>query len=81
MYATIVVMNPMQKAVAVAGSASSLARQLGVTPQAVIFWADGSRSLPIAKLAEVERLTGISRKDFCPNDWIKIWPELASRAW
>ncbi len=74
-------MNPMKKAVEVAGSASSLARQLGVTPQAVIFWADGRRSLPIEKLAEVERITGVSRKEFCPGEWLKIWPELAGRAW
>ena len=74
-------MNPMQKAVDVAGSASSLARQLGVTPQAVIFWKDGERRLPIDKLAEIERITGVSRKLFCPDDWQKIWPELAHRAW
>lgn len=66
-------------AIQVVGSASSLARQLGVTPQAVCFWRDGKRRFPEALGARIEAITSgrVTRKDMFPRDWASIWPELA----
>ncbi|MCP1679434.1 transcriptional regulator [Kerstersia gyiorum] len=72
-------MNAIELAISVLGSASSLARILGVTPQAVCFWRDGKRSIPIEHCAAIERATNgaVTRKDLRPDDWHRIWPELA----
>jgi len=36
-------MKPIQEAISIAGSVTKLAKELGVTPQAVCFWRDGKR--------------------------------------
>lgn len=63
----------------IAGSASELARRLGVTTQAVCFWRDGKRKIPEALGARIERATDgkVTRQRLWPNDWREIWPELA----
>lgn len=75
-------MNPIQKSISIVGSASALARSIGVTPQAVCFWRDGLRGIPAERCAAIERATGgqVTRKDLRPNDWQEIWPELAANA-
>ena len=45
------------------GSASELARQLNITPSAVLLW----EKVPPARILEVERLTGVSRYDLRPD--------------
>jgi DNA-binding transcriptional regulator YdaS (Cro superfamily) len=50
-------MNPIKHAIDVVGNASILARQLGVTTQAVCFWRDGLRRIPAEKCPSIERVT------------------------
>ena len=71
-------MNAINKAISSAGSASELARKVGVTPQAVCFWRDGLRKIPVEKCSAIERATGglVTRRDLRPDDWHLIWPEL-----
>lgn len=46
-----------------AGSASAIARGLGITPSAVLQWDE----VPADRILEVERLTGVSRYDLRPD--------------
>lgn len=67
------------KAVDIVGGAGKMARALGVSMQSVYFWCSGQRGLPIEHGAAIERLTNgeVTRKDLWPDDWQRIWPELA----
>lgn len=71
-------MQPITKAIEHVGGASKLAYLLGVSVQAVCFWRDGKRSIPIDKISEIERVTdgAVRRWDLRPDDWHRIWPEL-----
>lgn len=68
----------MATAIGVAGSAASLARQLGVSTQAVCFYRDGKRRFPEALGARIEALTDgkVTRKALFPDTWRVVWPEL-----
>lgn len=59
-----------------------MAEILGVSTQAVCFWRDGKRRLPIEHCSAIERATngGVTRRDLRPLDWQDIWPELAQPA-
>lgn len=46
-----------------AGSASALAAQIGITPQALSQWT----RVPVARVLDVERITGISRHELRPD--------------
>jgi len=73
-------MNPIQKAISQAGSATKLARVLQVTPQAVCFWRDGKREIPADKCPLIERATGVSCEQLRPDvAWsvLRNQPELA----
>lgn len=50
-------MNPISRAISIVGSASALAKELGVTPQAVCFWRDGDRQIPADICPSIERIT------------------------
>jgi DNA-binding transcriptional regulator YdaS (Cro superfamily) len=50
-------------AVEAAGTRYRLAKLLGVTPTAVLLW----DRVPVSRLLEVERVTGISRKKLRPE--------------
>jgi DNA-binding transcriptional regulator YdaS (Cro superfamily) len=52
--------NPVDLAIAVAGSAYALAEKLGVTRQCITHWRR-SGSIPIAKVPDVSRVTGIPK--------------------
>lgn len=71
-------MNQIERAISIAGSATRLANQLGVSVQAVCFWRDGKRQIPAERCADIERATegAVSRRDLRPDDWQRIWPEL-----
>lgn len=64
--------------VACVGSQAALAARLGVTQQAVSWWRK-SGVFPEKYCADIERITGgrVSRQMLRPNDWGRIWPELA----
>ena len=51
------------RAIEIAGGAAQLARDLGVTKQAVHGW----RRCPAARCLDVERITGVSRHDLRPD--------------
>ena len=70
----------MATAIGVAGSAASLARQLGVSTQAVCFYRDGKRRFPEALGARIEALTDgkVTRKALFPDTWRVVWPELVA---
>jgi len=73
-------MNHVLRAVDIVGGPAKMAALLGVTPQAVCFWRDGKRALPVQHCAVIERATGgaVTRRDLRPDDWAEIWPELAA---
>lgn len=70
--------TPIQSAAAVLGSATALARALGVTAPAVSEWSSGRRAVPPARCVQIERITegAVRRWDLRPHDWGAIWPEL-----
>ncbi|THF64344.1 transcriptional regulator [Pseudothauera rhizosphaerae] len=60
------------------GTAASLARQINVSPVLISQWS-GVRPVPPVRAVAIERATGgaVTRRDLRPDDWQKIWPELA----
>lgn len=74
-------MNPIERAIEQIGSLSRLAMLLGVSVQAVSFWRDGLRKPSAEYCAEIERLTGghVTRRELRPEDYLRIWPELAQQ--
>lgn len=74
-------MNPIKEAIRIVGGPTKLARELSVSTQAVCFWRDGKRSIPVDKMYEIEQATNgaVTRKDMRVDDWQRIWPELADK--
>ena len=69
-------MSPLEKAIGIAGSQSSLASAIRGTPQLVNNWLRRGGLVPVEYCARVEKATGITRRDLRPDDWWLIWPEL-----
>ncbi|TKT58333.1 helix-turn-helix domain-containing protein [Rhizobiaceae bacterium LC148] len=63
---------PLQEAIARVGSASELARRLGLTPAAVLQW----DKVPATRVLAVEQVTGVSRHSLRPDVFGPI-PEAA----
>lgn len=63
-------------------TAASLARKLGISPVLVSQWRNGIRPIPIERCPDIERATegAVTRRDLRPDDWQRIWPELAEQA-
>ena len=61
------------------GAQSALAAKLSITPVLVSQWANEARPVPPERCVEIEKATdgAVTRKDLRPNDWERIWPELA----
>lgn len=61
------------------GRAASLARHLGISQPFMSDMASGEKSIPIQHMPAIEAFTegAITRKDMRPDDWSRIWPELA----
>lgn len=55
--------SPLEKVIANVGSASELARRLGITPAAVLQWDE----IPIRRVPDVERISGVSRHELRPD--------------
>jgi hypothetical protein len=70
--------SPMQEAIDNVGGLTSLAALVDaekLTKNHINGWRSRGRP-PIAYAPIVERVSGVSRKRFFPNDWHRIWPEL-----
>lgn len=73
---------PMQKLAshfeAARGNAASLARATGASPVFLRAIAKGTRPCPPKLAVKIEQVLGpsITRRDFFPEDWLEIWPEL-----
>jgi len=72
-------MKPLEAAIQEAGGPSRVAAEFGVTPQAVCFWRDEKRKFPEEYGAALEVLAPINGRRWAiwPDDWSRIWPELA----
>lgn len=62
------------------GRVGRLARHLGVPSSFVSAMADGRKPIPMQHGAGIELFTSgaVPRRLMFPNDWQRIWPELAS---
>lgn len=61
------------------GRQVSLAAHVNVRPSVVAAWVSCRRPVPVEHAAQVEVFTcgAVTRKAIRPNDWSRIWPELA----
>lgn len=69
----------IERAVEKVGGQSSLARKLGLTPQAVQKWC-ACGSIPLDRVLDVEAATGVSRQDLCPEFFRADPPKTAAAA-
>lgn len=62
------------------GRSLAIAQAVGVSPPVVSNWATGKKGIPLERCVQIERGTNgaVTRRDLRPNDWQKIWPELAT---
>jgi DNA-binding transcriptional regulator YdaS (Cro superfamily) len=65
-----------------ASKAAALAREIGVAPALIYQWRTGRRPVPPGRCADIERATAgkVTRRDLRPDDWRRIWPELAEES-
>jgi DNA-binding transcriptional regulator YdaS (Cro superfamily) len=72
------IMKSLENAIELCGGLSALAALIGTSSARLNNWR--SRGVPIECCFEVETATGgaITRRDLRPDDWQKIWPELAT---
>lgn len=70
--------HPIDTAARMIGGRAYLADKLDVSVAAVGNWKQ--RGVPIEKCPGIEILTSgaVTRRDLRPDDWQKIWPELAA---
>lgn len=64
------------------GRGVRLARHLHVPASFVSKMADGEKPVPVEHGAPIEQFTerAVTRQQLFPNDWQRIWPELAESA-
>jgi DNA-binding transcriptional regulator YdaS (Cro superfamily) len=76
----------IQKACDLVGGQTALAKMLSIISrreikqQRVYNWLSRGDSVPVELMAPIEKATKgrVTRKDFRPDDWDVIWPELAA---
>lgn len=63
------------------GGQTLLAKALGIPPQLMYQWVREVRPVPIERCVDIERATNgaVTRRDLRPDDWQRIWPELAEK--
>lgn len=56
-----------------------LATKLAITPVLINQWANEKRPVPPERCVDIELATNreVTRRDLRPDDWHRIWPELA----
>lgn len=76
----IAIMKQIDRAITVAGGVGKLAASIGVVQSAVSNWRVRG-NVPPEHCAGIEAATKgiVTRRDLRPDDWQKIWPELATR--
>lgn len=64
------------------GAARRLAKIIGAHEPDVSRWISGERPVPAHRAAAIEQATKgkVTRQEMRPNDWQRIWPELAETA-
>jgi DNA-binding transcriptional regulator YdaS (Cro superfamily) len=64
------------------GRQVQLARHLGVQPPVVNAWLSKRKPLPMRHAALIEGFTAgaVTRQHLFPQDWRRIWPELAEQS-
>jgi DNA-binding transcriptional regulator YdaS (Cro superfamily) len=73
-------LHPIDEAARVCpGGRGGLSRALNVTTAAIGNWKHRN-SIPVEYCALIEKATNgtVTRRELRPNDWQKIWPELAT---
>ena len=62
------------------GRQQGLSKHLGVKQPVVAAWLSRRRPVPVEHGAAIEAFTGgvVTRQHLFPNDWQRIWPELAA---
>ena len=72
-------MNLAQYLMQERGRQAALAKAIGAHAPDVSRWADGTRPVPVVHGAAIEAATGglVTRQELFPDDWQRIWPELA----
>lgn len=63
------------------GRQAALARALDAHAPDLSKWASGDRPIPEKYGAQIETATNgaVTRKEMFPDDWQKMWPELANQ--
>lgn len=63
------------------GRQAALAKAIGAHAPDVSRWADGTRPIPVVYGAAIETATSglVTRREMFPDDWHRIWPELAAQ--
>ena len=61
------------------GRGTALAKALDVPPSFITKMVSGEKSIPVHHMAAIESFTGgsVTRRDMRPDDFGRIWPELA----
>lgn len=59
--------NPLQKAINIAGSQSALARAIGVTQAHIWNWLNRNKKVPASQVIKIEKAVGVSRHDLRPD--------------
>ena len=74
--------TPLDRAIEVMGGISKLAAAIGERPNVVSNWRMRGGNVPERHCASIEIAThgAVTRRDFHPTDWQRIWPELAEKA-
>lgn len=64
------------------GKAKQLAEEIGVHPSFLSQMVSGNRPISPERCVAIEQATNgeVTRKDLRPEDWERIWPELADSA-
>lgn len=70
--------HPIDRAARYLGGRGVMADRLGVKPSAIGNWKD--RGVPLEHCAAIELACDgfVTRRDLRPEDWRRIWPELAA---
>ena len=73
-------MEALERAIRIAGSQAALASICGVVQGAVANWKSRG-NVPPEYCPAIERATNgaVTRRDLRPEDWQRIWPELATQ--